>query len=349
MKYLINNPISLKIVKGIDAVCRLLPKKAGQFSTPKKILLSNLAHLGDVVLATSVIEPLKRAYPEAEIGFLTGSRSRPVVEPLVDKVHVFDHKRLNRIKKDKRRRHRETESQALSEMKEYDLFIDLYPYYPNSIYLGYLANIPVRVGFTSGGFGPLLTHALDFEEKRGHLTDHYAALLRLIGVDGVFRPKLKDVIPKTGDYILLHPGTGHAAKQWPVNYWRELLNLLLHEGGQRVVMTGYGEKALVDQIIGDFKGVENLCDQLSFDELLSVVRGAKQVICGDTVVGHIATAYQVPKRILYSGINDYKLWHQKEDILMREVSCAPCKRKNGCAAKTCLRGLFPKQVFDSCK
>ncbi|MCH9614526.1 MAG: hypothetical protein SP1CHLAM54_15130 [Chlamydiia bacterium] len=347
MKYLINNPLSLKIIRSIDTLVRLLPKKAGELGSVRKILVSNLAHLGDVVLATSVIKPLRKAYPGVEIGFLTGSWSAPIVAPLVDQVHIFDHYRLNRDPKNKMQRHRDTKRQALKEIKGYDLSIDLYPYFPNSIYLSYQANIPVRVGFTSGGFGPLLTHPLDFEE-RGHLTEHYAALLKLIGVNGPMVPSLKEVKARSGDYIVLHPGTGHVAKQWPPEYWRELAELFLATG-QKLIVTGRGEKALVDKIVHGLDGIENLCDQLSFDELLSVVKGAKRVICGDTVIGHIANAYNVPKSILYSGINDYTLWHKKEDILMQEVSCSPCKLKNGCAAKTCLRGLFPKQVFYSCK
>jgi len=53
--------------------------------TPRRILVANTAHLGDLVLATSVLPALKSAHPEAEIGFLCGGWNQPLAEghPLV--------------------------------------------------------------------------------------------------------------------------------------------------------------------------------------------------------------------------------------------------------------------------
>ena len=67
-------------------------------SEPHRIVVSNTAHLGDVVNATAVISPLKMLFPQAEIGFLTSSWARPVIEnhPDIKYVHTFDHFLLNR-------------------------------------------------------------------------------------------------------------------------------------------------------------------------------------------------------------------------------------------------------------
>ena len=67
-------------------------------SAPKRILLVNGAHIGDVVIATSLLPVLKRAFPNAEIGFLTGTWSHAVVHdhPDVSHTHCVDHWRMNR-------------------------------------------------------------------------------------------------------------------------------------------------------------------------------------------------------------------------------------------------------------
>ena len=66
--------------------------------TPRRILVASTAHLGDLVLATSVLPALKSAHPEAEIGFLCGGWNQPLAEghPLVASVHSIDHWLQNR-------------------------------------------------------------------------------------------------------------------------------------------------------------------------------------------------------------------------------------------------------------
>src|SRR3974377_1282456 len=49
-------------------------------SAPRRILVSNIAHLGDVLNATAVIPALRNAFPQAEIGFLTSSWARAIIE-----------------------------------------------------------------------------------------------------------------------------------------------------------------------------------------------------------------------------------------------------------------------------
>ena len=63
-------------------------------SHPKKILLSNLAHFGDVVIATTVLPILSSRFPGVKIAFLGGSKVAPLVlehHPLISKIHTYDH------------------------------------------------------------------------------------------------------------------------------------------------------------------------------------------------------------------------------------------------------------------
>ena len=121
--YTIRNPILNALFLVIDKLLWfVLDNKfnARFISRPQKILLTNIAHLGDVVVATSVLPVLKSAFPDAEIGFLVGSWSQVVVHdhPMIKWVHSFDHVMHNRVAMPfwrKMLQHIQTRSKALKE------------------------------------------------------------------------------------------------------------------------------------------------------------------------------------------------------------------------------------------
>src|ERR1700757_1328965 len=65
---------------------------------PKRILVLNGAHIGDIVISTSILPILRSAYPNAQIGFVTGSWSQMVLKdhPDVYFIHCVDHWWINR-------------------------------------------------------------------------------------------------------------------------------------------------------------------------------------------------------------------------------------------------------------
>ena len=60
--------------------------------TPKKILVIDLAFIGDVILATPTMRAVKEAWPEAEVTMLTVPLTEPVaaMNPFVDHVLTSD-------------------------------------------------------------------------------------------------------------------------------------------------------------------------------------------------------------------------------------------------------------------
>jgi len=71
-KYLVKNPFLFGYLWLTDAFFSLFIRKKKENKTidsPKKILVSNIAHFGDVIIATSVLPVIKKAFPAMEIGF----------------------------------------------------------------------------------------------------------------------------------------------------------------------------------------------------------------------------------------------------------------------------------------
>jgi hypothetical protein len=85
------------ICKSLDLLLAPLHRPTA-IATPSRILVSNIGHLGDLVIAGSVAPILKQHYPQAIIGYLVSSYSQCVLEenPYIDQTHLLDHWVLNR-------------------------------------------------------------------------------------------------------------------------------------------------------------------------------------------------------------------------------------------------------------
>ena len=377
-RYLVQNRLWRSWLRLTDAALRLVAsrREAGGSShrPPRRLLLAVGGHLGDAVLSTSVLAPLQAAMPELEIGVLTGSWNLVVFEnhPLVRWVHLADHWKLDRSNRSLARRiwhSRRSMATALAGVKatEYDAAVDLYAYYPNAARLLWRADIPVRVGYSSGGGGPLYTHPVDWKWHAGrHVTSDYFTALRVLfpGLDdsGIRRSELSPLPPaaregaakqlaalRTSNYVVFAPGAGRRQKLWPIDKWKEL-----RDGAQRagldVVLTGTGdeERVLAGAIADSTPGVHDLTGRLSWNEFRAVVRGAAAVVSVDSVAAHVAAAEERPCLVLTSGMDEGGRWSPlatSSRVLTEPTRCAPCFLSEGCEAMTCVRGVATTTVL----
>ncbi|MCL5260770.1 MAG: glycosyltransferase family 9 protein [Gammaproteobacteria bacterium] len=380
--YLVKTPISNLILRCIDTFwssyiairnffCK--PSTITSFQTPTKVLLANIANLGDVIIATSIVAAIKHYYPGINIGFLAGSQSKNILanHPLVNQVHYFDHFYISRAKTSiwqKLWRHYITKRQALTEIKKqnYDVVIDLYAYFPNSIFLLWQSKIPVRVGYASGGFGPLLTKAKIWELENKHVAKYHLDLVRSvlanIPEDVVLKPMINcfDPVPMFGKipetikakgYIILHPGSGAILRNWPIVNWRALKEQLLALG-YGIVLTGLGaaEQELTDKICAASEDAINLCNKLSWQELVAVIAEAKLLVGVDSCASHITAAVDTPSVIIIGGMVNYTQWQpltKLTKVLYKNLPCVPCYNKNGCQGMDCICGVEVVQVLSA--
>jgi ADP-heptose:LPS heptosyltransferase len=388
-KYSIRNPGINFLFRAMDAFLRLFVlSRKGQATpaAPKRILISDIVHLGDVIMATALLPVLKSAYPQARIGFLVGSWSQSIVEnhPLVDEVHILDHWMHNRAAISKRKKilhYLRTRQKALRQIRaaRYDVAFDLYWNFPNTLPLLWQAKIPMRVGYESGGFGPLATHALEFGDKRLHAAQRFLDLLKrlpriktvLEGADLQLHPILpslseQDLVSEQDpgiaafevemrtaglwgkDYLVCHVGAADSFRDWTSSRWRELAELLIAQG-YPLLFTGSGPKdeARIHEIQDGLSGCVNLCGRLPWSGFVAAIAGARLLICVDTVAGHIAAATKTPCAVITAGRWPY-LWRPlgpKTRVLMHSVPCAPCHRNSGCAGMECIQEVSVAAVY----
>jgi ADP-heptose:LPS heptosyltransferase len=375
--YLIHNPWWVLLFRAIDRFLKILPALPPPHipARPRRILLSNMAHLGDVLISTSVLPVIKNAYPDAEIGFIVGKWSLPVLlnHPMVDMVHIVDHWFLNRTQEGWIRKvlnHLETRNIAIREIREagYDAAIDLYSYFPNAIPLLKKAGIPVRIGYSSGGFGSLLTNPVPFRHVGKHESEYQADLLRVLGFPEKHMGRLQMILPPppagageialrlTGvesfdkmPYRLIHMGSGAGrTREWPLEAWRGLAKLLLSEG-HLLLFTGIGarERKNAETVAAGLNGCHILCDQLGWWDFIEIIRHAEIVYSVETSAGHIAAAVGTPCVSVYGGISDNARWRPRGKycaLVKSELDCSPCYKQGGCESMKCLREIPPGEL-----
>ncbi|MEO5368162.1 MAG: glycosyltransferase family 9 protein [Magnetococcus sp. WYHC-3] len=382
-RYLANHPLLRLYLHVSDGIAALLAKHhsreiGGLALPPRRLLLCNGAHMGDVVISSGIVGVLRHLLPETRLGFLTGSWSRPVVDhiPHLSWHHELDHTKLNRSGNPLGRRilqHVQSRRRVLREISDvgYDVAVDLYPFFPNSAWLLAKAGIPTRIGFASGGGGPLLTHSMDFHDDNLPMAQLQSALLDSLPVDRARLQHLRDnglppclissqqkvaaSLPERG-YVVVHTGTGAPAREWAEENWLALIRRLAADGHQ-ILLTGHGDREcnraarLVEKSSTDTgTSITNLCGQLRLDDLLGVIGRARLLIGVESLAGHLGAALDTPSVILWSGTSNIYQWHpngRRLHVLQMELPCKPCFRAAGCATMECMM-FTVESVYQVC-
>ncbi len=370
-----DSSLKFKLFYGaLDAFLAVLAprgRNAAPAAAPRRVLIANIAHLGDTLISTAILPMMKEAFPGAKIGFLAGSWSLPVLQshPLIDWVHTMDHRRLNRSAEGslaKLRRHLRTRRQALLEIRsrQYDVAVNLYSK-PNVIGLLWQAGIPVRIGYISGGLGPLLTHPFTWRRSDRQVSAYHADLLEplLQGKGG--STNLRYVLPMPsaeamrsaaailagaslapGAYVIVHMGTGEPKREWPREKWRALVETMTGEG-HAVVLTGSGEREAraAELVSHGVRNCLNVCDKLDWGTFIAIMGRAKLVLCVESLASHIASAAGVPCVAVWSGITDPAYFRPLGEMSLTLTARVPCLACHlGCKGMECVRNVEVSEV-----
>ncbi|MER6669948.1 glycosyltransferase family 9 protein [Amycolatopsis japonica] len=109
------------------------------------------------------------------------------------------------------------------------------------------------------------------------------------------------------DAVVIHPGAAFAARRWPPDRYARVAREL--SARHRVVVTGSAPEAPLVRKVVEEAGLPHEAALVGggLAELAATVAGARLVICGDTGVGHLATAYGTPSVLLF-GPTPPRLW-----------------------------------------
>jgi ADP-heptose:LPS heptosyltransferase len=92
--------------------------------------------------------------------------------------------------------------------------------------------------------------------------------------------------------VLVHPGAAAPSRRWPVDRFAAVAAALAADGHRVVVTGGPGERDLAAAVGAEMHTPDLL-------GLAALVAAAALVVCGDTGVAHLATAYGTPSVVLF--------------------------------------------------
>ena len=162
-------------------------------------------------------------------------------------------------------------------------------------------------------------------------------------------PPGKDSLP----LIVVHPGMGGSAGNWPAARYRELIDDLLHEGSATVVVTG---TAADGKYLGTIPGIRhprlvNMVGELNLVELGLLLRRASVFVGPSTGPMHFATALDTPVVTLFCPVRvqhprRWGPYHARGTTFLPPVDCPEKYRCRGsrCPHFDCLDKIAVEDV-----
>ena len=324
-----------------------------------KILLIRTDRIGDVVLSSPVAAAIKRAIPNADVTFLVRQYTRDLISLHEDVDRVLTEEEIG------------AGEEAVRKLKmfRFDAGIALHPDFKWAWRM-YRAGIPLRLG-TGYRFFSIFYNRKVFEHRKHtqvHEADHNLNLLKPLGIPvspAVFRFKLpvgaaagiRSLLEKKGwdaekTLVVLHPGSGGSAADWPAKRFGELARALLARHIFVVLTGNAAEKNLVDRVaqIGG-AGVVRLDGALNLVELSAVLKQASVVVANSTGPLHIAVAFGTDVVGLYCPVppchpERWGPYGRSDSVLVpQKVSCKTCDVRI-CAKTRCMEQISVEMVLN---
>jgi heptosyltransferase-2 len=298
-----------------------------------KVLIIQTAFLGDVVLATSVVEKIHSYYPDAHIDFLLRKGNEGLLRqhPYISTVYTWEkdkNKTLNLFRV------------ILQIRKErYDYLFNLQRFFSTGMItvfsranhtIGYDKN-PLSVFFKDKAnheIGGERNHEIDrYNELIAPITDRIPAKPKLYPSEADFK-FVSDY--KTTPYITLAPTSVWFTKQFPAEKWIEFVHI--QPSDLKIYLLGSAADLPVAETIQNAapdKQIVNLCGKLSLLQTAALVAGARRNYTNDSAPLHIASAMNAPLTAVFcSTVPEFGFGPLSDDSKVIEVQeklpCRPC-------------------------
>ncbi|MCZ7585808.1 MAG: lipopolysaccharide heptosyltransferase II [Deltaproteobacteria bacterium] len=304
---------------------------------PRRILIFQTAYLGDLVLATPLIDASQALFPGAAIDLVTLPAWAPLVEhhPTLRQVITFDKRGADRGLGGTRRLARRLRGE------QYDLALCPHPSFRSALALR-IAGIPERVGFHDSAGAFLWTRKV----RRDHAAHEVVRVLSLLepfgGGEGApaaprvaLDPKLdiaslkkRISIGASEKLVGLHPGSAWATKRWPAQRFGELARALRSEFDRVLVFGTASEGPIVDEVLryADERTV-GLAGALSLSEFAAIISQLSAFVTNDSGPMHVAASFGVPVVAIFGSTVPafgYGPFGTRHRVVEQGLYCRPC-------------------------
>lgn len=335
-------------------------------SEQRRILVIRTDRLGDVVLTLPVLPLLREWYPDAYLAMLLSRYTGEIVK---------GNPSLNAIIWDDTDGRPKPIGQLVKELRSYR-FSSVVVVHPTArlAWLVARAGIPERIGTGYRAYSVLFTRRV-FEHRkdaRFHELEYNLHLLRAlrpefsaegivprfdIRIDPDAAARVHGLLagtPPERPLIVLHPGSGGSAKDWPAESFASLAAQLAAQDQYRLAVTGgKGEQDLVRAVADAGKTTLVFSGTLTLPELAALCAEAKVMVANSTGPLHLAAAVGTRVVGLYPQITGLSpaRWgpyapRKRVFVPAMSVDCRDCNSGGPC---TCMASIPVDHVLQAVK
>jgi heptosyltransferase-1 len=290
---------------------------------PQSLLIVRLGAMGDVIHTMAAVAALHVALPDTKIGWaieerwaellcakgVTASATRRAAQPLVDIVHLVNTKRWRRSPLSAETIRQVKSTFADIRTHTYELTADFQGAIKSALVARFVGADEI-VGMARPREAPAgIFYKRHIATTGTHVVEQYHSLAEAIAGHPLYvtapefpcDEQAESLMAKrfgSSQVVMLNPGAGWAAKQWPAERYGEVAKQLSREGLTPVINYGPGEDELARaaEAASDGTAVATSC---SVSELIALTRRARLFVGGDTGPLHLAAALNVPVVALF--------------------------------------------------
>ena len=301
-----------------------LPESAAWF-TPRNLLVVRLGSMGDIIHTLPAATALRQAFPQTSLGWVIEERWAELLcalpeprsgppspgKPLIDRVHTVNTKAWRKSVLSAQTW--EQSAAGLSELRaqRYEVAVD-FQGAAKSALLARFSGAPVIYGMAEPREGiASMLYTRQVMVRGSHVVEQNLSLAEAVVRRPLEMPKIqfprdeaaeKRCQDRSPQFVLLNPGAGWGAKQWPAERYGQVARRLAQDGMQALINFGPGEESLMRAVVsasGDTAtGVSG-----SLTQLIALTRRAQLFIGGDTGPLHLAAALGIPVVAIFGPTN----------------------------------------------
>lgn len=316
----------------------------------RHIAILKSAAIGDTVLISAIIDDLKAAFPKSRITFYCGASNDAAARMLdaldcVVRIPVSSPLRAIRMMRG-----------------NWDLLIDFGQWPRLDALLAAFSGAKFTIGFrTPGQYRHFLYDAAVRHRADRHEMDNFRALLEPLGISGSASPRIphreRPIDPNKVVLHLFAGGLRSRLKEWPEEYWLEVMDTLT-EAGKELYLTGSGENraqvlSLVDRVKHPER-VRSVAGEMTLPQVADLLAESALLVTVNTGIMHLAAAIGCPL-IALNGPTSVKRWgpYSTNSIALQSPrSCSPCLNlgfEYACPDNLCMRAIEVSSVLDACR
>ena len=321
---------------------------------------SNTA-LGDTIFNTPVFRVFRQNFPHVRTVALLNPSTAPLfkTDPNIDEILLYDGKKGGFLR-------------ALSQLKKIkpDIVFILHSNEPQATPLAVLSGVKYVFKLPNAGnkFSPFHSNAPEPYGYERYVVLNRLEQLKFVGIESrdtrlnlYLRDedfaRVDEMLKKDGKrkFIGFQMGASTVSRQWFLQRWQELAEIILEQTDAVIVLTGSPiERAMTAQLEDELRDqrVINAAGKLSLREAAALIARLDVLVTPDTGPLHVAAALKTPTIGLFavaSPVNSNPDFDENiHKFIKKPRTCSPCVGKN-CKFQECMLQIGADEVWEMLK